>query len=156
MPPGKVSPVTSVKNMSTQILKIPAGVTTKVRLALRNTGDVPVVPGPVIFISPGLQSALDINGVNPSAITSPNIPQTLFSTIIPVGVVGPSTIPPGPYYKAPLPANTSYEFDVNVFPTHYMAGTVVILNLLVTWNNIVGEERSQMNQVYFQVTPQKF
>ena len=89
--------------MSTQILKIPAGVTTKVRLALRNTGDVPVVPGPVIFISPGLQSALDINGVNPSAITSPNIPQTLFSTIIPVGVVGPSTIPPGPHYKAPLP-----------------------------------------------------
>jgi hypothetical protein len=59
--------------MSTQILKIPAGVTTKVRLALRNTGDVVVVPGPVIFISPGLQSALGINGVNPSAITSPNI-----------------------------------------------------------------------------------
>jgi hypothetical protein len=153
LPPGKVSPVTSVKNISTQILKIPAGVTTKVRLALRNTGDVAVVPGPITFISPGLQSALGINGVNPSAITSPNIPQTLFSTIVPVGVVGPSTIPPGPYYKAPLPANTSYEFDVNVFPTHYMAGTVVVLNLLVIWNNIVGEERSQMNQVYFEVTP---
>ena len=129
MPPGKVSPVTSVKNISTQILKIPAGVTTKVRLALGNTGDVAVVPGPITFISPGLQSALGINGVNPSAITSPNIPQTLFSTIIPVGVVGPSTIPPGPYYKSRLPANTSYEFDVNVFPTHYMAGTVVVLNL---------------------------
>jgi hypothetical protein len=56
-----------------------------VRLALRNTGDVAVVPGPIIFVSPGLQSALGINGVNPSAITSPNIPQILFSTIhIPV------------------------------------------------------------------------
>jgi hypothetical protein len=51
-----------------------------------------------------------------------------------------------------LPANTSYEFDVNVFPTHYMAGTVVVLNLQLVWRNI-GEERSQMNQVYFEVIP---
>ncbi|MFY9796510.1 MAG: hypothetical protein WAJ93_12560 [Candidatus Nitrosopolaris sp.] len=160
LPPGKASPFTlytspctSVKNISTQVLKIPAGVTTTVRLAVRNTGDVATVPGPLIFVSSGLQSALGINGVNPSAITNPNIPQTLFFTIIPVGIVGPSTFTPGPYYKSPLPANTSYEFDVNVFPTHYMAGTVVILNLLVTWNNILGEERSQMNQVYFEVTP---
>ncbi len=153
LPLGKAFPGTSVKNISTQILKIPAAVTTTVRLALRNTGDVATVPGPLIFVSSGLQSALGINGVNPSAITSPNIPQTLLSTIIPVGVVGPSTIPPGPYYKSPLPANTSYEFDVNVFPTHYMAGTVVVLNLQLLWKNIVGEERSQMSQVYFEVTP---
>jgi len=62
-----------------------------------------VVPGPIIFVCPGLQSALGINDVNPSAIISPNIPQTVFSTIIPVGVVSLSTMPPGPYYKAPLP-----------------------------------------------------
>jgi hypothetical protein len=160
LPPGKASPCTlytspctSVKNISTQVLnRIPAGITSTVRLAVRNIGDVATVPGPLIFISSGLQSALGINGVNPPAITSPNIPQTLFSTIIPVGVVGPSTIPPGPYYKSPLPANTSYEFDVNVFPTHYMAGTVVVLNLQLLWKNIIGEERSQMSQVYFEVT----
>lgn len=67
--------------------------------------------------------------------------------------MGPSTIPPGPYYKSPLPANTSYEFDVNVFPIHYMAGTVVVLNLQLSWKNIVGEEKSQMSHVYFEVTP---
>jgi hypothetical protein len=28
---------------------------------------------------------LGINGLNPAAITSPNVPQTLFSTILPIG-----------------------------------------------------------------------
>jgi hypothetical protein len=160
LPPGKASPCihytspcTPVKNISMQILKIPAGITTTVRLAVRNTGDVATVPGPIILVNPGLQSALGINGVKLSAITSPNIPQTLFSTIIPVGIVGPSIITPGPYYKSPLPANTGYEFDVSVFPTHYVAGTVVVLNLQLLWKNIIGKERSQMNQVYFEVTP---
>jgi hypothetical protein len=159
LPPGKASPCihytspcTSIKNISMQIFKIPAGVTTTVRLAVRNIGDVATVPGPIILVNPGLQSALGINGVNPSTITSPSIPQTLLSTIIPVGIVGPSIITPGPYYKSPLPANTSYEFDVSVFPTHYVAGTVMVLNLELLWKNIVGKERSQMNQVYFEIT----
>ncbi|MGB6532012.1 MAG: hypothetical protein WBF33_28225 [Candidatus Nitrosopolaris sp.] len=36
-----------------------------------------------------LQSALGINGLNPAAIISPNVPQTLFSTIPGLGIVGP-------------------------------------------------------------------
>ena len=37
LPPGKASSGTSVKNISTQILKIHAGVTTRVSPAVRNT-----------------------------------------------------------------------------------------------------------------------
>ena len=58
----------------------------------------------------------------------------------------PSAIPPGPFYKSPLPADTSDEFDVNVFPTLSMAGMVVVLNLRLSWTNIVAEERTQMSQ----------
>ena len=79
----------AVHNISTQIVKIPNGVTTKVRLAVRNTGDVPIWDL-TVNVFPGLQSALGINGLTPSAISSPNIPQTLFSTILPIGIVGPS------------------------------------------------------------------
>ncbi|MGC1933008.1 MAG: hypothetical protein WA667_28875, partial [Candidatus Nitrosopolaris sp.] len=50
---------------------------------------------------------------------SPNIPQTLFSTILPIGIVGHSY-----FYLGELPANANKEFDVLVYPTHYMAGTV--------------------------------
>ena len=74
--------------ISTHIVKIPNDHTTLVRLAVRNTGDVPVYDL-TVNVFPGLQSALGINGLTPSAISSPNIPQTLFSTILPIGIVGP-------------------------------------------------------------------
>ncbi|MGC1930406.1 MAG: hypothetical protein WA667_15655 [Candidatus Nitrosopolaris sp.] len=54
---------------------------------------------------------------------------------------------------AELKANTNEEFDVSVFPTHHVAGTVELLNLNLIYNNIVGERASQTNQVYFEVTP---
>jgi hypothetical protein len=101
-------------------------------------------------VTTGLQSALGINGLTPSAITSPNIPQTLFSTILPLGIVGGSD---GLISVDELKPNTNEEFDVSVFPTHYMAGTVELLNINLTWNNIIGERSSQINQVYFYVTP---
>ena len=91
-------------------LQIPNGVTRTVRLAVRNTGDIPIWDL-TVNVFPGLQSALGINGLTPSAITSPNIPQTLFSTILPIGIVGPSFFGIGE-----LPANTNKEFDVRVFP----------------------------------------
>jgi hypothetical protein len=137
----------AVKNLSTQIVQIPNGATTKVRLAVRNTGDAPVYDLDV-DVTTGLQSTLGINGLNPAAITSPNIPQTLLSTILPLGIVGPSH-----QDMEDLPPNTNKEFDVTVFPTHYVAGTVELLNINLEWNNIVGEKVSQTNQVYFEVTP---
>jgi hypothetical protein len=79
----------AVKNISTQIVQIPNDVTSTVRLAARNTGDIPLWDL-TVNVFPGLQSAPGINGLTPSAITSPNIPQTLFSTILPIGIVGPS------------------------------------------------------------------
>jgi len=126
---------------------IPNGKTTKVRLAVRNTGDAPIYDL-TVNVFPGLQSALGINGLTPSAITSPNIPQTLFSTIPPVGLVGPSFFGIGE-----LGPNQNAEFDVNVFPTHYVAGTVELMNVNLVFNNIVGERSTQLNQVYFNVTP---
>jgi hypothetical protein len=137
----------AVKNISAQIVKIPYGKTTLVRLAARNTGDVPIWDL-TINVSPRLQSALGINGLTPSTITSPNIPQTLFSTILPIGIVGPSVFGPGE-----LGPNQNAEFDVSVFPTHYVAGTVELMNVDLTWNNILGERAEQLNQVYFNVTP---
>ena len=77
----KVLP-TSSTTISTEIVKIPSGATTKVRLAVRNTGDAPIYDMDA-DVTPRVQSALGINGLTPSAITSPNIPQTLFSTIPP-------------------------------------------------------------------------
>src|SRR5215831_9863489 len=137
----------AVKNISAHIVQIPNGKTTKVRLAVRNTGDAPIYDL-TVNVFPGLQSALGINGLTPSAITSPNIPQTLFSTIPPVGLVGPSFFGIGE-----LGPNQNAEFDVNVFPTHYVAGTVELMNVNLVFNNIVGERSTQPNQVYFNVTP---
>ena len=74
----------AVKNISTNIVTIPNGATTLVRLAVRNTGDVPIYDL-TVNVSPRLQAALGINGFTPSAITSPNIPLTLFSSILPIG-----------------------------------------------------------------------
>ncbi|MGB8933906.1 MAG: hypothetical protein WCC17_02215, partial [Candidatus Nitrosopolaris sp.] len=93
-------------------------------------------------------SALGINGLTPSAISSPNIPQTLFSTILPIGIVGPSFFGIGQ-----LPANANKEFDVSVFPTHYVAGTVELMNVNLVYNNIIGVRATQLNQVYFNVIP---
>lgn len=79
----------AVNSSSTQIVQIPYGVTNTVRLVLRNTGDVPICDCGLVA-TPVLQSTLGINGLNPSAVTTPNIPQTLFSTIPPLGIVGPN------------------------------------------------------------------
>jgi len=45
------------------------------------------------------------------------------------------------------PASSLEEFDLRVFPTHYVAGTVELLDLNVTYNNIIGERVSQTNQI---------
>ncbi|MGA8083524.1 MAG: hypothetical protein WB988_16855, partial [Candidatus Nitrosopolaris sp.] len=52
-----------------------------------------------------------------------------------------------------LPANTNKEFDVRVFPTHYVAGTVELMNVNLVFNNVLGERATQLNQVYFNVLP---
>src|SRR5215469_14544593 len=57
----------AVKNISTQIVQIPNGITSTVRLAVRNTGDVPIWDL-TVNVFPGVQSALGINGLNPAAI----------------------------------------------------------------------------------------
>jgi hypothetical protein len=118
------------------------------QLAVRNTGDAHVYDLDD-NVTTGLQSALGINDLTPSAI-SPNIPQTLYSTILPLGIVRGSD---GLISVEELKPNTNEEFDVSVFPTHYIAGTVELLNINLTWNNIIGERASQTNQVYFYVTP---
>jgi len=137
----------AVKNVSTQIVQIPNGVTSTIRLAVRNIGDIPIWDL-TINVFPGLQSVLGINGLNPAAITSSNIVQTLFSTILPIGIVGPSFFGIGE-----LPDNTYKEFDVSVFPTHYVAGTVELMNVNLVYNNVLGERATQLKQVYFNVLP---
>src|SRR5215469_6885068 len=122
----------SLDAISTNIVKIPNDATTRLRLAVTNTGDAGIYDL-TVNVFPGLQSSLGINGLTPSAISSPNIPQTLFSTILPIGIVGHST-----FYLGEIPANGIKEFDVNVFPTHYVAGTVELLNVGLTYNNAVG------------------
>jgi len=122
----------SLDAISTHIVKIPNDDTSRVRLAVTNTGDAAVYDM-TVNVFPGLQSSLGLNGLTPSAISSPNIPQTLFSTILPIGIVGHST-----FYLGYIPANGIKEFDVNVFPTHYVAGTVELLNVQLTYNNAVG------------------
>lgn len=129
LPPG--APV-SLDAISTHILKIPNDDTSRIRLAVTNTGDAGIYDL-TVNVFPGLQSALGINGLTPSAISSPNIPQTLFSSILPIGIVGHST-----FYLGEIPANGIKEFDVNVYPTHYVAGTVELLNVQLTYNNAVG------------------
>jgi hypothetical protein len=144
----------NVKNISTNIVSIPNDQTTLVRLAVRNTGDVPIYDL-TVNVFPGLQSSLGINGLTPSAITSPNIPQTLFSTLLPIGIVGPSYFAPNSpgSPSGEVAANSNAEFDVSVFPTHYVAGTVELMNVNLTWNNIIGEAAQQLNQVYFNILP---
>jgi hypothetical protein len=122
----------SLDAISSHIVKIPNDATTPIRLAVTNTGDAPVYDM-TVNVFPGLQSSLGINGLTPSAISSPNIPQTLFSTILPIGIVGHST-----FYLGSIAADGIKEFDVNVFPTHYVAGTVELLNVQLTYNNAVG------------------
>jgi len=150
----------AVKTISTSLVTIPNGKSTLVRLAVRNTGDAPVWDL-TANVLPGLQSNLGINGLTPSAITSPNIPQTLFSTILPIGIAGPAFFGIGE-----LGPNQNAEFDVTVFPTHYVAGTVQLLNVRLVYNNIIGERvdtsvpsnpinptPSVCCQVYFNVAP---
>ena len=150
----------AVKTISTNLVTIPNGKSTLVRLAVRNTGDAPVWDL-TANVLPGLQSNLGINGLTPSAITSPNIPQTLFSTILPIGIAGPAFFGIGE-----LGPNQNVEFDVTVFPTHYVAGTVELLNVRVVYNNIIGERvdtsvpSNAINpapsiccQIYFNVAP---
>ena len=122
----------SLDAISTHVVKIPNDDTTRLRLAITNTGDAAVYDM-TVNVFPGLQSSLGLNGLTPSAISSPNIPQTLFSTILPIGIVGHST-----FYLGAIPANGIKEFDVNVYPTHYVAGTVELLNVMMTYNNAVG------------------
>jgi hypothetical protein len=47
----------AIKNISTQIVQIPNGKTTLIRLAVRNTGDVSIYDL-TVNVFPGLQSAL--------------------------------------------------------------------------------------------------
>ena len=164
----------SLDAISTHLVKIPSGDTSRVRLAVTNTGDAPVYDM-TVNVFPPLQSGLGINGLNPSVVSSPNIPATLFSTIFPIGIAGHST-----FYLGNIPANGIKEFDVNVYPTHYVAGTVELLNVQLTYNNVVGTRvitgsntpssvggsavcnptgafaacgAPTLNQVYFVVTP---
>jgi hypothetical protein len=161
LPPGKfcdqscnVTAINATTQFSNHILKIPSGVTTKLRLALRNTGDVAFWYFDVDVDSnaTNLQHALGINGLTPSAITSPNIPQTLFSTILPLAIVGPQDFGntfPSDY----LNASSYVEFDVTVFPTHYAAGTVQLLNVQITGTNVIGEPVTENRQVYVAIAP---
>ncbi|MGB6532011.1 MAG: hypothetical protein WBF33_28215 [Candidatus Nitrosopolaris sp.] len=88
-PGSKLGAIANNSNISTNIMEVPYGVTTNVSIAVRNTGDLAVADCG-LTVSPRLESALGINGLNPSAITSPNVPQTLFSTLVPMGIVGAS------------------------------------------------------------------
>jgi hypothetical protein len=144
----KVLPINATTQLSKQIVEIPSGVTTKLRLALVNTGDVPFWYADVNIDSnaTNLQSILGINGLNPSAITSPNIPQTLFSTINPLGIVGPQDSLLTAYY---LPPNSYEEFDVTVFPSHYAAGTLQVLNIQITGDNVLGNSLITENRHVF-------
>jgi hypothetical protein len=161
LPPGKfcnescnVTAINATTQFSNQILKIPSGVATKLRLAIRNTGDVGFwyLGANVDNNATNLQSTLGINGLNPSAITSPNIPQTLFSTILPLGIVGREDF--GATFTTDyLPPNSYVEFDPTVFPTHYAAGTVQLLNVQITGTNVIGEPVTENRQVYIAVAP---
>jgi hypothetical protein len=136
-----------VNTISTDLLALPNGKASLVRLAVTNTGDAPIWDL-TVNVFPGLQSALGINGLNPALITSPDIPATLFSTILPIGIAGHSY-----FYLGYIPPGGLKEFDVRVFPTHYVAGTVELMNANLVYNNVVGSRATQLNQVYFNITP---
>ena len=95
-----------VSSISTDLVRIPNGHATLVRLAVTNPGDAPVWDL-TVNVSPGLQSALGINGLNPALITSPDIPATLFSTILPIGIAGHTY-----FYLGEVPAGGLKEYDV--------------------------------------------
>jgi hypothetical protein len=157
-----VGNIANESNISTNIMEVPYGVTTNVSIAVRNSGDIPIHDCS-LTVSPRLESALGINGLNPSAISSPNIPQTLFSTLVPMGIVGASGA--GELFCSPfpttqggagtLPANSlSNVMTVSVFPTKYVAGTVDLINCSLSWRDPVNDGfKFQNNQVYVRVVP---
>jgi hypothetical protein len=163
--PGlKVGATANNSNISTNIVEVPYGVTTNVDIAVRNSGDL-AIQDCSITVSPRLESALGINGLNPSAISSPNIPQTLFSTFPAMGIVGPSGA--GELFCSSLgggagillPHTLSPVMTVSVFPTKYVAGTVDLINCSLSWRDPLGGNaaqvfpgfKSQNNQVYVRV-----
>jgi hypothetical protein len=81
LPPGKFcdldcKPLPNKSTLfSTKIVEIPSSATTKVRLAVRNTGDAPIYDM-AASVTPGVQSALGINGLNPCLC---KLPTTLTS-----------------------------------------------------------------------------
>lgn len=157
---GPVGAIANNSNISTNIVDVPYGVTTNVSIAVRNTGDL-TIHDCLISVSPRLESALGINGLTPSAITSPNIPQTLFSTLVPMGIVGASG--GGKIFCSPfpttqggagiLPANSlSNIMTVSVFPTKYVAGTVDLINCSLSWRDPVNDGfKFQNSQVFVRV-----
>ncbi|MGB8938347.1 MAG: hypothetical protein WCC17_24910, partial [Candidatus Nitrosopolaris sp.] len=162
-PGAKLGAIANNSNISTNILEVPYGVTTNVSIAVRNTGDL-TIHDCLITVSPRLQSALGINGLNPSAINSPNVPQTLFSTLVPMGIVGASSAgevfcASGPGAGTLPPHSLSPVITVSVFPTQYVAGTVDLINCSLTWRDPLGGNaaqvfpgfKSQNNQVYVHV-----
>lgn len=42
-----------------------------------------------------------------------------------------------------LPAQINAEVYVTVFPTHYVAGTVQMINCVVSWFNVLGDILNQ-------------
>ena len=154
-----VGNIANESNISTKIMEVPYGVTTNVSIAVRNTGDI-AIHDCGLTVSPRLESALGINGLTPSAITSPNIPQTLFSTLVPMGIVGASGAgeitcsPVGPGAGV-LPANSlSNIMTVSVFPTKYVAGTVDLINCSLSWRDPVNDNfKFQNSQVFVRVVP---
>jgi hypothetical protein len=157
-----VGNIANNSDISTKIVEVPYGVTTNVSIAVRNSGDL-AIHDCGLTVSPRLESSLGINGLTPSAITSPNIPQTLFSTLVPMGIVGASGA--GEIYCSPypttqggagiLPANSlSNIMTVSVFPTKYVAGTVELINCSLSWRDPVNDGfKFQNSQVFVHVVP---
>jgi hypothetical protein len=164
-PGSKFGATANDSNISTNIVEVPYGVTSNVSIAVRNTGDL-AIHDCLVSASPRLQSALGINGLNPSAISSPNVPQTLFSTLVPMGIVGASSA--GELFCANgvgagiLPAHSlSSVMTVSVFPTKYVAGTVDFINCSLSWRDPLGGNAAQVfpgfkvqnSQVFVRVVP---
>jgi hypothetical protein len=164
-----VGNIANDSNISTNIVEVPYGVTTNVSFAVRNSGDI-AIHDCGLTISPRLESALGINGLNPSAITSPNVPQTLFSTLVPMGIVGASAageIACSPFPTTQggagiLPAHSlSNIMTASVFPTKYVAGTVDLINCSLSWRDPLGGNAAQItpgfktqnSQIFVRVVP---
>jgi hypothetical protein len=152
-PGSKVGATANNSNISTNIVEVPYGVTTNVSIAIRNTGDL-AIHDCLISVSPRLQSG-------------PNVPQTLFSTLVPMGIVGASSAgelfcaPSGPGAGVLAAHSLSNVMTVSVFPTQYVAGTVDLINCSLSWRDPLGGNaaqvfpgfKSQNNQVYVRVVP---